>query len=78
MTGMEISYDTEADAMFVWFRDRVGTVRTSILDDFRFVHHDDEGIVGVEFIEVSSGINLDVVPRADEIREALAVFATAA
>lgn len=49
-----------------------------ILDDQRFVHSDDDGVAGVEFIEVSSGINLEGVPRAEEIREALAVFANAA
>ncbi len=71
MTSMDIRYDTDADAMFVWFRDRGPHLRARILDDRRFVQVDDDGIAGIEFLDVSSGIDLDGVPHADEIRRAL-------
>ena len=59
MTARQIRYDTEADALYVAFREPHGQVRTWILDDFRFIDHDeDDTIVGVEFIEVSKGLNL--------------------
>jgi uncharacterized protein YuzE len=68
---VEISYDTGSDAMFVWFRDRTSTTRTRVLDENRFIKIDDNGIVGMEFLEVSRGIDLEGVPNADEIRKAL-------
>lgn len=77
MMPMDIRYDTEADAMFVWFRDRRPNLRTRILDDNRFILVDDEGVAGVEFLFVSSGIDLEGVPEADEIRRALSAVVPA-
>jgi len=78
MRPMDIRYDTEADALMVWFRDPGAHLRARILDDLRFVHEDEEGVAGVEFIEVSGGIDLRGVPHADEIREALRCLAAPA
>ncbi|MGE0228491.1 MAG: hypothetical protein AB7I38_06420 [Dehalococcoidia bacterium] len=75
---MDIRYDTEADALMVWFRDPVAHLQARILDDLRFVHEDDEGVARVEFIEVSGGSNLSGVPHAEEIREALGCLAAPA
>ncbi len=77
MIPMDIRYDTDADAMFVWFRDRSPNLRTRILDDNRFILVDDEGVVGLEFLFVSSGLDLEGVPQADEIRRALAAVVPA-
>ncbi len=72
-----IEYDPDAEAIFVRFSelgaDSVAGVR--VLDDRRNLHlaHGGE-VVGVEFLDVRSGIALDGVPRADEIAAALAAF----
>lgn len=66
-----ISYDTEADALSVSFREAGVRRGARILNDFRFLHEDDEGVFQVEFIEVTKGINLDDIPHRDEIRAAL-------
>lgn len=78
MTPMDIRYDTEADALMVWFREPGAHLRVRILDNLRFVHEDDEGVAGVEFIEVSGGLDLAGVPHSDEIREALRCLAAPA
>ncbi|MGE0134718.1 MAG: DUF2283 domain-containing protein [Dehalococcoidia bacterium] len=75
MIAMEIRYDTEADAMFIWFRERGQHPYVRIIDDVRFLRMDDDGIAGVEFLDVSRGMNLDAIPHADEIREALRCMA---
>ena len=74
---MLIEYDPEADAIFASFRtiEPGEGASTEVLDDCRLVHYDHAGeIYGVEFLEVSDGINLTDVPRADEIAAALRAF----
>jgi uncharacterized protein YuzE len=74
MIGFFVTYDPEADAMYVSFRSvEPGGVRDSLeLDESRHVDYDyDDEQVGVEFLNVSDGVNLDGVPRAAEIRTTL-------
>lgn len=71
---MIVTFDPEADAIYVAFGPRrAGDVaRTVELGDERQADYDAEGnLLGVEFLGVSQGLNLDGVPREDAIREAL-------
>ena len=68
---MRVSYDPEADAIYVRFREPHGSVRTQTVDDLRMIDHDDEGIVGIELLAVSRGLNLRGLPKADEIAVAI-------
>jgi uncharacterized protein YuzE len=66
-----MTYDPEADAIYVKFRDRQGQVRTRELHSHTLVDEDDDGVVGVELLSVSHGVNLEGVTRADDLRSLL-------
>ncbi len=55
---MEISYDKEADAVYIKFRE--GTfLRNKVIDDFTIIDLDEEeNILGIELLEVSKRIPL--------------------
>ena len=60
-------YDPDADAIYVYLRD-AKVVKTVAIDDFRNIDYDGEGrVVGVEFLDVSGGIDLHYVPQADRV-----------
>lgn len=71
---MIIEYDDEADALYVAF-ERVGSgdsIHQAVLDDRRTIDYDQYGEpIGVEFLDYSDGINIEGVPRAEEIAQAL-------
>jgi len=72
-----IRYDREVDALYVSFRAALpgDAVRTVELDERRRVDYDDRGEpIGLEVLDARDGIDLERVPRAEEIREALRVF----
>lgn len=72
---MMLTYDPEADAMYVSFvRRHDGDVaRTIELGDDRQADYGEDGtLLGVEFLGVSAGLNLDGVPREDDIRRIVA------
>lgn len=71
---MQVSYDEEADAMYVRFRPREGHIKSTRLDEQRVLDHDDTGVVGVEFLFVSRGVNLEGLPEADRIAEVMRSF----
>jgi uncharacterized protein YuzE len=65
------SYDESADAVYVYFT-RQEVERTEELSDSVAVDYDRDGEpVGVEFLGVSEGIDLDDVPRAEDIARLL-------
>ena len=68
---MYLDYDSEADALYVQFREPRGQVVSHRLDEQRLVDTDDDGEVGVELLFVSEGIRLDGLPRKDEIAATL-------
>lgn len=69
---MHISYDTEADAIFVRFADGEGTPRNKPLDHQRYLVYDqNDELVGVELLQVSRGVSLEGIPRAKEIADAI-------
>lgn len=71
---MQVSYDEEADAMYVRFRPRAGHIRSTRIDEQRVVDRDDEGVVGVEFLFVNRGVRLDGLPESERIAEAMRSF----
>ncbi len=73
-TLLQIRFDVEADAMYVSFRDvEDGGIRDSQeLDESRHIDFDyDDSVVGVEFLNVSRGINLSGVPHSEDVRVAI-------
>lgn len=72
-----VEYDGTANAIYIDFSEdsEARSTRQERLDDRRILEWDDHGnILGVEFLDVSGGIVLDGVPRADDIRAALAAL----
>jgi uncharacterized protein YuzE len=68
---MYLTYDQEADAVYVYFSDRP-VARTEELSDVVNVDYDSSGDeVGVEFLDVSQGIDLASVPRRSEVAQLL-------
>ena len=69
---MHLEYDSEADAIYVTFRQPNGAVETEFIDDARYVDYDAVGnVVGVELLGVSKGIDLEGLPEAKKIAEVL-------
>ena len=74
------SHDPAADAIYIQFNEHPVAV-TRELDDARMIDYDAAGQpTGVEFLDVSQGINLEQIPEARRIAETLvdAGFAIAA
>ena len=56
---MEISYDKEADAMYIEFR-KGEFAKNKKVDDFTIIDLDKEGkILGIELLEVSTRLPID-------------------
>ena len=78
---MYLTYDEQADAVYVRFR-RSPVTRTEELSDSVAVDYDAEGhALGVEFLDVSIGVDLDRVPHRAQVAKLLEdrhfkVFAT--
>ena len=69
---MHVTYDEEADAIYVELKKHDSVARTHRLDSNRMIDYDDSGeVVGVEFLSVSTGIDLDGVPSAARVAQAL-------
>ncbi len=68
---MQVSYDQEADAMYVRFRPRTGQITSTRIDEQRVLDRDDDGVVGIEFLFVSRGVHVDGLPDAARIAEAI-------
>lgn len=75
LEDLMLSFDAVTDVLYVSFAtvEPGGVKRSRQLDDVRLVDYDADGeVVGVEFLGASEGIDLEEVPRADEIRRLLA------
>ena len=74
---MYITYDTEADALYVYLTAVADhhVAATRVVDDVRLVKYDQAGdAIGLEFLFVRDGIDLTGLPRALEVAEALRSF----
>jgi uncharacterized protein YuzE len=64
-----VVYDAEADALYVRFSDQA-VDKTVGLDDLRMIDYStDGGVVGIEFIDVSGGIDLHDLPFGRKVEE---------
>ncbi len=62
-----VELDREADCLYVTFAD-TEVARTARLDELRMIDYASDGtVVGVEFVGVSGGIDLQGMPHAEEI-----------
>lgn len=72
---MYVQYDSEADALYVRLREPIGDVKSRAVDDARIVDYDAEDhVVGVELLDASHGIDLEGLPEAEAIAEAIRSF----
>ncbi len=62
-----LTYDAEADILYVQLSD-AEVAYTRSLDDFRLVDYSaDGGIVGIEFVDASAGVDLADVPSRETV-----------
>jgi len=67
MAYESVQYDAEADALYVKLID-LPVARTHALDDLRLIDYsEDGGVVGVEFLDASHGVDLRDVPFSNRI-----------
>lgn len=67
---MLLEYDPDADAVYVRLQEPHGLVRGARVDERRTVCYDEQKqVVGVEFLFVSQGIDVEGMPEAERIRE---------
>lgn len=68
MANLQVEYDPEADVLYVRLTTGVKVARTHSLDDMRLIDYSaDGGVVGVEFIDASEGVDLSDVPFAHKV-----------
>jgi uncharacterized protein YuzE len=68
-----LEYDAEADALYIYLRhfDKAASTKARI-DISRVIDYDEQGEpLGVEFWNVSSGLNLDDVPERETVTRLL-------
>ena len=69
---MEISYDKEADAMYIEFR-KGKFAKTKKIDDFTIIDLDEQGnILGIELLDVSKRIPIESLSEV-HVKNLLAV-----
>lgn len=65
----EATYDHEGDSLYVRLRDGESATQ-AFLDDLRILDYSaDGGVIGVEFIGASSGVDLSDVPFARRVEQ---------
>lgn len=68
---MRLEYDAEANAIYVYLRDRPYAYN-QVLDDQRVVDYGDDHLpVGVELLNVSHGVDVRGLPAQEAISRAL-------
>jgi uncharacterized protein YuzE len=64
-----VTYDEEADVLYVELN-KVAVDRSHSLDDIRIIDYSKDGaVVGIEFINASSGVDLSDVPFAQKVEK---------
>ena len=72
--ALKSEYDLQADAAYVYLRSRrnVAYASTERLDGSRFMDLGADGEpIGIDFMDVSRGVDLTGIPRMEEVAEAL-------
>ena len=66
-----VTYDPEADVLYVEFSD-AEVAETVNLDDLRLIDYSRDGrIVGIEFVSASQGVDLRDIPFAPMVEKAI-------
>lgn len=66
-----VTYDPDADALYVRFSEQA-VAKTVTVDDFRMIDYSDDGaVVGIEFVDVSGGIDLRDIPFGPRVERLL-------
>ena len=61
------TYDPDADALYVHLLD-LEVVRSTPLDDLRIIDHSaDHRMIGIEFLGVSGGVDLEDIPYRPKV-----------
>ena len=61
------TYDPDADALYVHLID-AEVARSTSLDDLRIIDHSaDHRVIGVEFLGVSGGVDLEDIPHRPKV-----------
>lgn len=69
-----VRHDPESDALYVYLH-RGHPARTKTLDDLRMVDLAEDGtVIGVEFLDVSGGVDLDEVPFGPTVAKLIEPF----
>ena len=67
MSFQQVTYDPEANALYVKLID-IPVHRTHALDDLRLIDYsEDGGVVGVEFLQASDGLDLRDLPFSKKV-----------
>lgn len=65
-----VSYDREADVLYVALRDDDTVDHSASLDDIRIIDYSADGaVVGIEFVNASSGVDLSDVPFQHKVEQ---------
>lgn len=68
MDSLKVDYDQEADVLYVRLSADETVARTHALDDMRLIDYSaDGGVIGVEFIDASLGVDLTDIPFAHKV-----------
>ncbi len=73
---MEFKHDAQADAIYISFNNKPYAYGKDLDDERRIDYASDHTPIGVELLCISKGVNLDGLPRKDEIAEVLKANAT--
>jgi len=68
---MKAKYDAEADAIYIYLGEKPYAYGKDLDDERRIDYASDNTPIGVELLCVSDGVNLDSLPRIDEIAKVL-------
>lgn len=69
---MNVRYDPDVDALYIKLREPVGHIETDFIDVARYVDYDEEdNVVGIEILDVSTGVDLDGLPEAELVAQVL-------
>jgi uncharacterized protein YuzE len=67
MGGQMITYSETADALYVQLQE-ADVEKTVPLDDLRIIDYASDGsVVGVEFLDASTGLDLRGLPKGDQV-----------
>ena len=68
---MKFKHDTQADAIYVSLSNKPHSYGKDLDDERRIDYAADNTEIGVELLNVSKGVNLDGLPRKDEVAKLL-------